>query len=147
METKSKREEIVEVANKLFIYTDEQLWDKLVAEVFKEKVFFDMASAGGGAPTEMKSSDICAMWETGFKGIDYIHHQAGNHIVMFDKDEFNADVICYAMASHYKNAAAGEKSRTFTGSYDLHFVLTDLGWRIDGFKYNLKYVSGNVQLE
>ncbi len=47
MEVKTKREEIIELVNKLFIYTDSRSWSKLMKEVFKEKVYFDMESMGG----------------------------------------------------------------------------------------------------
>jgi hypothetical protein len=32
------------------------------------------------------------------------------------------------------------------GSYNLHLIPTEGGWRIDIFKYNLKYVNGNLSL-
>ncbi len=47
MVTYSVRDEIVEVINKLFVYTDLQEWEKLQTEVFSDDVFFDMSSMGG----------------------------------------------------------------------------------------------------
>jgi len=47
MVTFSIRDEIVEVINKLFVYTDTQEWEKLQNEVFSGDVFFDMSSLGG----------------------------------------------------------------------------------------------------
>jgi hypothetical protein len=44
MEKFSIRDEIVEVINKLFIYTDMQEWDKLQDEIFTNEVLFDMSS-------------------------------------------------------------------------------------------------------
>ena len=41
------RDEIIEVINKLFIYTDMQEWEKLQNEVFSDDVMFDMSSLGG----------------------------------------------------------------------------------------------------
>jgi hypothetical protein len=145
MEIKSKHDSVIELVNKLFVYTDFRLWEKLQADIFQEKVRFDMSSMGGGAPTEMTAIEICKMWETGFTGIDHIHHQSGNFIVNF-KSDIEADVFCYAVAYHYKNSATKGKTREFVGSYDIHCVLTDKGWRIDGFRYTLKYVNGNQQL-
>jgi hypothetical protein len=46
MEAKSKRDEIIEVVNKLFIYTDNRHWNKLCSEVFKENVLFDVGVTG-----------------------------------------------------------------------------------------------------
>jgi hypothetical protein len=147
MEAKSKRDEIIEIVNKLFIYTDNQQWKKLTTEVFKETVNFDMSSMGAGDATQLKATQICKMWQDGFEGIDVIHHQAGNYLVKLKDEDTTAEVFCYALASHYKESARGGQTREFAGSYDLHLVLTDYGWRIDGFKYNLKYVKGNASLK
>jgi hypothetical protein len=43
----SVRDEIIEVINKLFIYTDMQEWEKLQDEVFSDDVLFDMSSLDG----------------------------------------------------------------------------------------------------
>src|SRR3954469_1158666 len=147
METKSKRDEVIEIVHKLFIYTDYQQWDKLTAEVFKETVHFNMESLGAGPAKEMTATEICEAWKNGFAGIDAIHHQAGNVLVDFKTQDTEADVFCYAIASHFKNSATQGKTREFVGSYDLHLVFTDLGWRIDGFTYNLKYTVGNVEFK
>jgi hypothetical protein len=147
MESKSKREAIVELVNKLFIYTDSRSWDKLLRDVFKEKVHFDMSSNGGGPAKELSAKSICDMWKIGFEGIDQVHHQSGNFIVTFKNDDAEADVFCYAVAVHYKKSATNGKTREYVGTYEIHASFTDLGWRLDGFKYNLKYVNGNADLK
>ncbi len=43
----SLREQFIEIVNKLFIYTDNRQWDKIIEEVFTDSVLFDMSSAGG----------------------------------------------------------------------------------------------------
>lgn len=146
MELKSKREQLVELANKLFVYTDLRLWSKLVKEVFKENVLFDTSSTGAGPAKELSARAICDMWEAALAGIDYVHHQAGNIIVDFKGDD-QAEILCYAIASHYKEAATRGKTREFVGSYNLHASFTDQGWRIDGYKYDLKYITGNAELK
>jgi hypothetical protein len=147
MELKSKREAVIDVVTRLFIYTDLRQWDKIQKEVFTEKVRFDMSSAGAGEPKELTAKAICTMWEDGFVGIDQVHHQAGNFLVEFKEEDVEANVFCYAIAIHYKEAAMQGKTREFVGSYDLHANFTDLGWRIDSFKYNLKYINGNKELK
>jgi hypothetical protein len=132
MDLRSKREEIIELVNKLFVYTDLRQWNKLLKEVFKEEVLFDMSSLGAGEPKKLRAKEICDMWNKGFEGIDQVHHQAGNHIVEFN-GEIEARVFCYAVATHYKEAAKQGKTRDFVGTYDLHASLTDLGWRLDSF--------------
>jgi hypothetical protein len=146
MEVKSKYDELIELANKLFIYTDYQQWDKLMSEVFAEHVLFDMASLGAGEPKKISAQDICDMWKTGFAGIDAVHHQSGNFLVNFASDD-SAEIYCYAIAIHFKNAATQGKTRQFVGSYNLHAVLTDIGWRLNSFKYNVKFVEGNAELK
>ena len=58
----SVRDEIVEIINKLFIYTDRQDWEKLQHEVFSDDVFFDMSSLGGQR-AETSSKAICEIWK------------------------------------------------------------------------------------
>ncbi|SKC71597.1 nuclear transport factor 2 family protein [Ohtaekwangia koreensis] len=147
MENKSKRDEVIELATKLFIYTDYQWWDKLLEEVLTENVWFDMSSLGAGAGKNLSAKEICDMWKAGFAGIDAVHHQAGNFLVDFKSEAIEAKVLCYAIALHYKKAATQGNTREFVGSYDLHCVLTDKGWRIDSFTYNIKYSNGNVDFK
>jgi hypothetical protein len=143
MEHFSKREQIVEVVNKLFVYTDYQEWDKLQYDVFTTELYFDMSSLGGEAKTTT-AKEVCDMWRAGFEGLDAVNHLAGNYLVRISGD--TADVFAYATATHYKNAATSGKTREFVGSYNLHLIQTEGGWRIDIFKYNLKYANGNLSL-
>ncbi len=139
----SKRAVIIEIINKLFVYTDYKKWDALQYEVFAHSVHMDKSSLGG--PVEqLTAQQICNMWKEGFKEIDAIDHLAGNHLVSFDNN--GANVFCYATANHYKKAAKNGDTRTFVGSYDIHLTETESGWRIDQFKYNLKYMTGNIDL-
>jgi SnoaL-like domain len=138
------REHIVEVVNKLFVYTDNRQWERLLDEVFTEAVMFDMSSAGSGDPVTLPAKEICNMWEKGFQGIDAVHHQAGNYLVTINNTE--ASLYAYAIAIHYKQSATKGKTREFVGSYDLILNLQSRGWRISSFRYNLKYTSGNTDL-
>ena len=143
MEHFSTRDLIVETANKLFVYTDMQNWDKLKSEVFTEEVLFDMTSVGG-EKRMMTAKEICDTWQKGFEGIDQVNHLAGNYLVTIDGK--NATVFAYATATHYKRSAQNGP-REFVGTYDLNMVFEDSGWRIDQFRYNLKYMSGNLDLK
>lgn len=143
MNTLTIREQIIETVHKLFIFTDSREWNKLQDEVFTESVFFDMSSLGNEAKMSSAKS-ICETWEAGFAELTAVNHLAGNLLVSV-KDE-QADVFAYATATHYKSSATMGKTREFVGTYDLHFALTDKGWRIDKFKYNLKYMNGNLEL-
>jgi SnoaL-like domain len=137
------KEEIIETVNKLFVYTDNRDWDKLQIEIFTESVDFDMSSLGGDAFVKT-SKQICEEWAKGFEGIDSVNHLAGNFIV--DINDNSADVFVYATATHYKNSAANGKTREFVGSYNIHLLQVEGIWKIDKFKYNLKYATGNLEL-
>jgi hypothetical protein len=137
--------ELTELANKLFMLTDVQEWDKLVEEVFAEELLFDMSSASGEAPQTLTSKAICDMWRQGFAGLDAVHHQAGHYLITVDKNA--AEIYAYAVATHYKRSAARGKTRTFVGSYDLKAIRSVTGWRLSQFKYNLKYIDGNLSLD
>jgi hypothetical protein len=146
MEVKTKREAVIELANKLFVHTDSRQWQSLIKDVFKETVYFDMSSMGAGDAKTISSQEICKMWEAGFKDIDHVFHQSGNFIVDFYNEDVQAKIFCYATATHFKSAAKKGTTRTYFGSYELHATFTDLGWRIDKFLYDLKYVTGNAEL-
>lgn len=137
--------ELTELANKLFMYCDAMQWQQLIDEVFTGEIYFDMASAGGGDPAYLPARQVCDMWRIGFAGIDAIHHQAGHYLITIDND--HADIFAYAVATHYKKAAVKGHSRAFVGSYDLKAIRTDNSWRLNQFKYNLKYIDGNTTLE
>jgi hypothetical protein len=147
MVTKSRQDEVIELVNKLFFYTDSRQWDALQRQVFSNSVFFDMESLGAGPGTELTAREICERWKTGFEGIDQVHHQAGNYLVDFSEENTKANIFCYAIAIHFKSNAMQGKTREFVGSYKLHAALTDIGWRLDSFTYLLKYTNGNVDFK
>jgi hypothetical protein len=143
MATFSIRDEIVEVVNKLFVYTDMQEWEKLQSEVFSDVVFFDMSSIGG-QKAEISSKEICETWKNGFVGIDFVNHLAGNYLVQIN--DTIATVFAYATATHYKGSATKGKTREFVGTYNISLMKHGIGWRIFQFKYDLKYSTGNIDL-
>jgi len=136
---------LTELSNKLFMYTDSKEWDKLMDEVFKETIWFDVSSNGGDPASHLKAQEICDMWKQGLADTDAVHHQAGHYIITVKNDA--ADIYGYAVATHYKKAAIKGAIRTFVGSYDLKAERGKNGWRLSQFKYNLKYADGNLTLE
>ncbi len=140
----TSREQVVETVNRLYVYVDEQAWDKLLAEVFAEQVTLDMSSLGG-PDQQMLAKDICDMWAAGFEGIDAINHLAGNYLVSFGSPG-KAEVFAYATATHYKESAVNGKTREFVGTYEIGLSKLDEGWRVDKLAYQLKYLNGNTEL-
>jgi hypothetical protein len=138
------RTRIVETINRLFIGTDNRDWE-LVKSCFAQNVLFDMSSLSGNAPEELTPDVIVGAWDSGLKPLQAIHHQAGNYLV--DIDGAKAKAFCYAVASHYLPNKSGRNTRSFVGSYEIGLSKENGRWRITRFKFNLKYIDGNPDLE
>jgi hypothetical protein len=138
-----ERERIAEIINTLFIATDVRDWPR-VQGCFAPQVTFDMSSLTGGALDRLSPQEITAAWETGLKPLDAIHHQTGNLSIRCQGVEATAS--CYGTAYHYRRTASGKNTRLFVGSYDFHLI-TAGSWKIDLFRFNLKFVDGNLELE
>ncbi len=136
--------ELTELANKLFMYTDAMQWDRLLDEVFERELYVDMKSTGGDEPSKMPAVALIEKWKAGFEGLNGIHHQAGHYVITIKRDQ--AKIFGYATAAHYKSDASNGTTRTFYGSYDLQAVRNPAGWRLVQFKYNMKWVDGNKEL-
>jgi len=140
----AEKDRIIETINELFFGTDQKDWQK-VKGLFAPSVHFDMTSLAGGAPVTMTPQQIADAWDRGLKPLKAVHHQAGNYIVAVGGDQ--ADAFCYGIASHFLPTKSGRNTRTFVGSYDFHLIKKDGVWWIDRFKFNLKYIDGNPDLE
>jgi hypothetical protein len=145
MEPFTTRELIAETVSKLFIYTDTQQWEKLQTEVFTPELFFDMSSITGEAGTSITAKEVCNNWQQGFKELDSVNHLSGNYLITVEGTQ--ADVFCYATATHYKKAATQGTTREMVGTYNLHLLKTEAGWRVNRFIYHLKYIAGNTELK
>ena len=144
IETLLKKDQIVGIINDLFTGTDNRDWVK-VKRCLADKVLFDMTSLAGGSPSTMTPQQIVEVWEKGLKDLKAIHHQAGNYTVAVKGHEATAH--CYGIAYHYLPNKTNQNTRTFVGSYDFHLRDVDQTWRIDRFKFNLKFIDGNPNLE
>lgn len=136
--------QILNTVNDLFINTDRRDWVG-VEDCFADEVLFDMTSMAGGEPITMTPQQITTAWDDGLKNLKAIHHQVGNYKVTCEGDQ--ADVFCYGTATHYYPNPTNQNVRTFVGSYDFHLLKIDGVWKIDQFKFNLKYIDGNTELE
>lgn len=136
--------QIIETINQLFIGTDNRDWN-LVRQCLAPTVMFDMSSLGAGAATEKAADDIIAMWDAGLKPLQAIHHQSGNFVVRVAG--MTATAFCYGTATHYLPNPTGQNTRTFVGSYDFTLRKDEDMWRISAFRFNLKYIDGNLNLE
>lgn len=139
------RQDIEDTVVRLFVATDRRDWASFEA-CLADMVILDMTSVTGGEPLHMTPTDFIAGWASGLAAIDHVHHQVGNFQVDVDGDR--ATAFCYGIAFHHREKiASAAKSRTFVGSYDIHLTRTRGRWRIDLFRFNLKFVEGNRELE
>jgi hypothetical protein len=51
------------------------------------------------------------------------------------------------IASHYLPNKSNQNTRIFVGSYNFRLTKNGDTWQIDTFKFNLKYIDGNPNLE
>jgi hypothetical protein len=93
----------------------------------------------------MSPDDITAMWDAGLKALKVVHHQVGNLLV--DINDGQADAFCYGIASHYPPDRTGNNTRTFVGNYGISLVQGGEQSRICKFRFNLKCIDGNQDLE
>ena len=138
-----ERTQVADTVTRLFVNTDERNW-KGVMDCFAPKVLFDVSSLSGSKPSRVSSKKIADQWESGLRGLSAVHHQIGNVLVQVEGAE--AGAFCYATATHYFPNPTGNDTRTFVGTYDFHLVRTDDEWRIDMFRFNLKFTQGNALL-
>jgi hypothetical protein len=104
-----------------------------------------MSSLAGGGPATLTPKAITDGWDAGLAPLQAVHHQAGNYSVEVSGD--TATAFCYGIAYHYKATESGRNTRVFVGSYDFHLVSHAGEWRIDRFRFTLKFIDGNSRLE
>ena len=138
------QQHVVDVITRLFVATDQRDWDA-VRNCFEPHVRFDMTSVAGGNPATLTAQQIADGWADGLDPIEHIHHQAGNFITTVDGDQARA--FCYGIAYHYRKTKSGKNTRMFVGSYDVDLRRHADHWKISAFKFNLKFIDGNKNLE
>jgi hypothetical protein len=139
-----EKDRIIDTINQLFIATDNREW-AAVRGCLADNVLLDMTSMTGGAPSRLTGQEVANGWEEGLRRIEAVHHQAGNYRVEVHGD--TASAFCYGIASHYRSTRSGRNTRVLVGSYDFHLVRIESRWQIDVFRFNLKYIEGNPELE
>ncbi|GAB3365124.1 hypothetical protein GCM10027431_05820 [Lysobacter rhizosphaerae] len=144
LETLIDKDAIGDVIHALFIGTDNRDW-ATVRAALAPRLHVDMTSLVGGEPFEVTGPEMAATWETGLQPIQAVHHQVGNLRISVDGDA--AEAYCYGTATHYRPTASGRNLRTFIGSYDFRLARMDGTWRITLFRFNLRVLDGNLQLE
>ncbi len=104
-----------------------------------------MTSLAGGEPQRLTPAQITDAWAAGLAPIEQVHHQAGNLQIVVAGDR--ATAFCYGVALHYRKTLSGNDVRRFVGSYDFGMEKAGGQWRISLFRFNLKFMDGNLTLE
>lgn len=138
------RQDVEDTVNKLFIHTDNRAWADIKA-CFADSVWFDMTSLVGGQPVTVTPQMIVDGWTQGLSPLKSLHHQSGNFLVTLDGH--HATVFCYGTATHYLPNPSDRNTRSFIGSYEFRLIKGKSGWVIDRFKFNSKFLDGNLNLE
>jgi hypothetical protein len=138
------QEQIARCIHRLFIGTDRRDWPAVRA-CFADSVRFDMTSLAGGEPATLTPPQITDAWEAGLRPIEHVHHQAGNLLIDVDGDA--AKAFCYGIALHYRTTKSGNNVRRFVGSYEFGMRREARGWVIASFRFDVKFVDGNLDLE
>lgn len=144
LETLTAKDQITTRIHDVFIGTDQHDWAKVRA-CFTEQVHFDMTSLAGGSPEYLTPRQITDSWQAGFQALEHVHHQAGNLQIAVNRN--TAEAFCYGIALHYRTTKSGENVRRFVGSYDFTLQHEGSNWLISSFRFNVKFVDGNLTLE
>jgi len=132
------------VLTRLFVATDERDWAAVQA-CFDASVVFDMTSLGAPKAVTLSPAQIADAWRDGLRPIESVHHQVGN--VRIDCVGDRAKASCYGIAYHCRSTKSGRNTRVFVGTYDVELRRAAPAWRITHFRFNLKFIDGNLELE
>jgi hypothetical protein len=138
------KERIAAVINQVFVATDSREWPA-VRDCLAPSVLLDMTSLAGGEPPRLTPQQVTDGWEAGLRPMDAVHHQMGNLSIECGGDE--AEARCYGIAYHYRRTRSGRNTRVFVGSYEFHLVRQADKWQVDVFRFAVKFVDGNLDLE
>ncbi len=136
--------QIVHLINTLFLSLDEKEWDK-VKDCFAPNVVFDISAMDSQQKSMLTPGDIVKQWKNDMKVIDAMHHQTGNYTVSLNGS--TAEVVCTGSSTQYRANAKGSNTLTYYGSYHLHMIRGLEEWRIDKFRFHLKFYEGNPDLK
>ena len=144
LDTLAAKDQIATCIYDLFIATDQRDWPK-VRSCFTEQIHFDMTSLAGGSPQDLTPAQITDAWQTGLVALEHIHHQAGN--LQISVNHNTATAFCYGIALHDRSTKSGQNVRRFVGSYDFTLQRSEGRWLISSFRFNVKFIDGNLTLE
>lgn len=135
--------QIVHLINTLFLSVDEKDW-KSVEDCFAPSVDFDISGMSDSKRETLSPVRIVKQWKDDLKNIEAIHHQTGNYTVSLDG--IKAEVVCTGSSTQYRANGQSGNILTYYGSYHFHMIRGLEEWKIDSFKFVLKFLDGNKDL-
>jgi hypothetical protein len=138
------REAVSLIVNQVFLSIDSQDYQSM-APCFDREVVFDITSLVGGDAVRVNVTQISNVFDRALKGLDHCHHQISNMTIFVQNDR--ATTFFYCTETHHKKTMAGSQTRSLTGTYDVHLVKFNGIWKITFFKYNHKFMIGNLDLK
>jgi hypothetical protein len=135
--------QIVHLINTLFLSLDEKEWEK-VEDCFAPTVEFDISAIDRHQEKTLTPEAIVEQWKDDLNKIDAMHHQTGNYTVSLDG--ITAEVVCTGSSTQFRANVKGGNTLTHFGSYHLHMIRGLEEWKIDKFKFQLKFFEGNKDL-
>jgi hypothetical protein len=138
------KDQIADCIHGLFSGTDARAWDR-VRRCLADRVRLDMTSLRGGTPQDLTAAQVTDGWAAGLRNLEHVHHQVGNLQIQVQQD--TATAFCNGIAFHYRTTASGENVQRFVGSYDIGLTRADSRWTITAFRFNVKFVDGNMDLD
>ena len=134
--------EIAQLADLLFIYTDEKDWKAAQALYVDGPIGVDMSSLNGGGPTQMTAQALFAGFDQGLHADKPSHHMTTNYRITVTGN--TAELFAHGYSwNQLLNYTGGTDLWETWGTYRLTFRRTPLGWKMDGFRYDAKYNRGN----
>jgi hypothetical protein len=134
--------DIRRLVDRLFILTDQKMWDEGRALFVDGEITVDMSSLMGGGAVRMTAEQLFAGFAQGLHSGKASHHIAANYDIVVTGDA--ATVLAHGYSwNRVPGLEGGSELWETWGTYTLDCVRTPRGWRLTSFAYHAKLNRGN----
>lgn len=116
----------------------------LYLATFADECLYDVSSFTGTPASVVKARDWQRAIEPMLRGFDATQHFLSNFT--FTRADDAAVVGCYVLAEHWLAGAEGGDTVTLGGRYRCTLRPAGAGWRIHGFRIEVLWQRGNLDL-
>ena len=135
-------QEIRQLTDLLFIYTDQKDWSAATNLFVKGDIEVDMSSLVGGKPEQMTAAKLFAGFNIGLHSGKISHHMTTNFLITLRGKYAELTAHGYAW-NNLLNYKGGSDLWETWGNYRLSFEKIDGAWKMNAFRYYAKYNRGN----